>query len=61
MPCAYVACSVRVIFSTGGEFRPIPNFMELHALTLAARTLATPCVAVNLSISWGREGGRGGG
>ena len=28
------------IFSTGGKFRPVSNFTELHALTLAARSYA---------------------
>ena len=31
------SCAVRVtIFSTGGKFRPVSNFTELHTLTLAA-------------------------
>ena len=25
----------RYIFSTGGKFQPVSNFMELHALTCA--------------------------
>ena len=30
---------VRVtIFSTGGKFRPVSNFTELHTLTLATRS-----------------------
>ena len=40
---AYVnaACTGRVtIFSTGGKFRPVSNFTQLHALTLAARSYA---------------------
>ena len=28
------------IFSNGGEFRPVSNFTELHALTLAAHSYA---------------------
>ena len=28
------------IFSTGSKFRPVSNFMELHAPTLAARSYA---------------------
>ena len=33
--------AVRVtIFSTGGKFRPVSIFMELHALTLVARSYA---------------------
>ena len=40
MAYVYAACAVRVtIFSTGGTFRPVSNFTELHALTLAARFL----------------------
>ena len=39
MPYVYAACPVRVtIFSTGGKFRPVSNFTELHTLTLAARS-----------------------
>ena len=35
----YAACTVHVtIFSTGGKFRLVPNFMELHALILATRS-----------------------
>ena len=31
------SCAVRVtIFSIGGKFQPISNFMQLHILTLAA-------------------------
>ena len=40
---AYVksGCAVRVtIFSTGGKFRPVSNFTELHAHTLVARSYA---------------------
>ena len=29
-----------VCFSTGGKFRPVSNFTELHALTLAAHSYA---------------------
>ena len=33
---AYAACTVCVtIVDTGGKFRPVSNFTELHALTLA--------------------------
>ena len=28
------------IFSSGGKYRPVSNFTELHALTLAARCYA---------------------
>ena len=35
----YPVCAVRVtIFSTGAKFRPVSNFMELHALTQATRS-----------------------
>ena len=35
------ACAVCVtIFSSGGKFRLVSNFMELHALTLAARPVS---------------------
>ena len=40
---AYVnaACAGHVtIFSTGCKFRPVSNFTQLHALTLAARSYA---------------------
>ena len=40
---AYVnaACTGRVtIFSAGGKFRPVLNFTQLHALTLAACSYA---------------------
>ena len=41
MAYAYAACAVRVtIFSTGGKFRLVSNFTDLHALTLAARSYA---------------------
>ena len=41
MPYVDAACAGRVtIFSTGGKFRPVSNFTELHALTLAARSYA---------------------
>ena len=41
MPYVYAACPVCVtIFSSGGKFRPVPNFTELHALTLAAHSYA---------------------
>ena len=41
MPYVYAACPVCItIFSTGGKFRPVPNFTELHALTLAAHSYA---------------------
>ena len=49
MAYVYTACAVHVtIFSTTGKFRPISNFMELHALTLAARSYAL-LIAVNVS------------
>ena len=39
--CMHAACRVHVIiFSTGGKFQPVSNLMELHALTLAARSYA---------------------
>ena len=39
MPYVYAACLVCVtIFSTGGKFRLVSNFTELHSLTLAARS-----------------------
>ena len=39
MPYVYAACPVHItIFSTGGKFQPVSNFMELHALTLAAQS-----------------------
>ena len=42
MAYVYAACAVRVtIFSTGGKCRLLSNFMELHALTLAARSYET--------------------
>ena len=35
----YAACAVHVtICSTCGKFRLVSNFMELHTLTLAARS-----------------------
>ena len=35
------SCAVRVtIFSTGGKFRPVSNFTELHALTQASHSYA---------------------
>ena len=37
---AYVYAACVTIFSTGGKFRPVLTFMELHALTLAARSYA---------------------
>ena len=41
MAYIYTACAVRVtIFSTGSKFRPVSNFTELHAFTLAARSYA---------------------
>ena len=41
MAYVYAACAVCVtIFSTGGKFRPVSTFMELHTLTLAARSYA---------------------
>ena len=41
MAYVYTACTVHVtISSTGGKFRPVANFMELHALTLAAHSYA---------------------
>ena len=44
----YTACRVCVaIFSTGGKFRLVSNFMELHALTLAARSYVSLVVASN--------------
>ena len=44
MAFVYVACTVHVTnFSTGGKFRPVSNFAELHALTLAARSYALLC------------------
>ena len=39
--CLPAACTVHVtIFSTGGKFRLVSNFTELHTLTLAARSYA---------------------
>ena len=39
--CAVCVLAVRVtILRTGSEFRPVSNFTELHALTLAARSYA---------------------
>ena len=41
MPYVYAACTVCVIiFSTSDKFRPVSNFTELHALTLAAHSCA---------------------
>ena len=41
MPYVYAACPVCVtIFSTGGNFWPVSNFTELHALTPAACSYA---------------------
>ena len=38
MAYAYAACTIHVtIFSICGKFQPVSNFMELHALTQAAR------------------------
>ena len=40
-PYINTAWAIRVtVFSTAGNFRPVSNFMELHALTLAARSYA---------------------
>ena len=37
----YVACTVHVtIFSTGGKFCPVSNFVQLHALPLATCSCA---------------------
>ena len=39
MSYVYEACPGRVtIYSIGGKFQPISNFMELRTLTLAARS-----------------------
>ena len=39
MPYVYAACAACVtIFKTGSKFRPVSNFTELHALTVAARS-----------------------
>ena len=41
MAYVYAACAARfTIFSIGDKFRPVSNFMELHALTPAARSYA---------------------
>ena len=41
MDYVYTAYTVYVtIFSTGGKFRPVSNFTELHALTPAAHSYA---------------------
>ena len=39
MAYVYAPCAVRATtFSTGGELRLVSNFMEVHALTLAAHS-----------------------
>ena len=39
MAYVYAACPVCVTtFSSGGKFRLVPNFTELHAFTLAAHS-----------------------
>ena len=41
MAYVYTAHAGRVtIFSTGGKFRPVSKFTELHSLALAARSYA---------------------
>ena len=48
MAYVYATGQIRVtIFSTGGKFRPVSNFTELHALTQAARSYA---LLANLNI-----------
>ena len=43
--------AVRVtIFITGGKVRPVSNFMELHALTLAARSYALLMLVYVMSV-----------
>ena len=37
---AYVYAACVTIFSTGGKFQPVLNFMELHTLTLVACSYA---------------------
>ena len=40
----YAACTVHVtIFSTGGKFRPVSIFTQLHALTLVTRSWDVHC------------------
>ena len=47
--CVYAACAVCVaIFSTGSKFRQVSNFIELHALTLAARSCALLCEVITI-------------
>ena len=36
--CLHVAAVCVTIFSTGSKFRPVSDFTELHALTLAAHS-----------------------
>ena len=44
MAYVYTACTVRVtIFSTGGKFCLISNFVGLHVLTLAAHSYVLLC------------------
>ena len=43
----YAVCIVHVtIFSTGGKFRPVSIFTQLHALTLVARSYALLLLAI---------------
>ena len=47
--CSFAVCVI--IFSTGGKFRPVSNFTELHTLTLATRFYALlPVVWHNIEI-----------
>ena len=51
MAYVYAACAVHVtIFSTGSKFRPVSNFTELHALTLATRSYALLCWRVDTNM-----------
>ena len=65
MAYVYTACTIRAtIFSAGSIFRPASNFMELHTLTLAARSyalLAQPyihlaCIICSMK-GWGSHAG----
>ena len=51
MVYVYASCAVHVtIFSNGGKFHPVWNFMELHALTQVARSYALLYKAIKANI-----------
>ena len=52
MSCVYVERAVQFvllrIFSTGGKFKQVSNFTELHPLTLATRSYVLLSLAVRV-------------